>query len=159
MANSQIVSFTAPEGAQSLEVNAYMLADDGTWDDIGGTSIDAGGVDGALSGAMSIHFDPIEDFIAGHSENFTIGFNISSAGSYQFQSEPVSPSGPITASGGAALTGFQATDIGAETPVAIMAYGDTTRLPVYSLEHYYEPSIFDGMDIVLAVTMEFSDAS
>ena len=148
----QIISFTAPEDAQSLEVSAYRLTGGGEWDDIGGGKISKGGRDvpaDALSGTLSIRF----------MEDFTIDFNISSAGVYSFQSEPVPNSASITASGGVALDSFQEIGVNSETPVVIMAYGNIASIPAYSLEDYYEPSKFDGMDIVLAVTMEFSDVS
>lgn len=43
-----------------------------------------------------------------------------------------------------------------EIPVAIMAYDSGSSMRSYSPEDYFEPSVFQGLDLVQAVTFTFS---
>ena len=43
-----------------------------------------------------------------------------------------------------------------EIPVALMVYESDAAMPAYCLEDYFEPSRFDGRELVQAVTLEFS---
>lgn len=55
------------------------------------------------------------------------------------------------------LQEFQKIEINQEIPVALMVYDSGPRLESYSLNDYFEPSKFDGMDFVQVVTLNFTD--
>lgn len=44
-----------------------------------------------------------------------------------------------------------------EIPVALMVYDSGTSMSGYSLQDYFDPSVFDGMDFVQVVTLTFTD--
>ena len=55
------------------------------------------------------------------------------------------------------LQEFQPIAMNTEIPVALMVYDSGTSMKSYTLQDYFEPSKFDGMDLVQVVTLEFSD--
>jgi len=50
---------------------------------------------------------------------------------------------------------FQGIEMDKEIPVAIMVYDSGTIMRSYSLQDYFEPSKFEGMDLVQVVTLTF----
>ena len=55
------------------------------------------------------------------------------------------------------LQEFQKIEINKEIPVALMVYDSGTSMRSYSLKDYFDPSKFDGMDLVQVVTLTFAD--
>lgn len=146
---SQMISFHAPEEAITLETNVYCLDSDGTWKNIGG-------------GAMSIgeEREPVEQLIGNMTmqlrEDYSIDFNINSAGRYSFASDPITPEREILASSRDFLQEFQKIELDKEIPVALMVYDDGQSMRTHSLNDYFEPERFEGMDLVQVVTLKFS---
>lgn len=147
---SQIISFNAPKEAIALNVNVYRLEDSGTWSSIGG-------------GGISIGTDrkPIDQltgtFTMQLKENYTIDFVINASGKASYKTDEISLDSETMASTKGFLQEFQDITINTEIPVALMVYDSGTSMKSYSLQDYFEPSKFEGMDLVQVVTLEFSD--
>lgn len=147
---SQIISFHAPKEAISLNVNVYRLEAGGGWGDIGG-------------GAISIGLDrkPTDQltgtFTMQLKDNYAIDFNINSSGRASYKTNEISLDSEAVASVKGFLQEFQNIELNKEIPVALMVYNSNTRMRSYSLQDYFEPSKFEGMDLVQVVTLNFSD--
>ena len=147
---SQIISFNAPKEAIALNVNVYRLEEDGKWSSIGG-------------GGISIGTDrkPIDQltgtFTMQLKENYTIDFVINASGKASYKTDEILLDSEAKASIKGFLQEFQDITINTEIPVALMVYDSGTSMRSYSLQDYFEPSKFEGMDLVQVVTLEFSD--
>lgn len=148
--NSQIISFNAPKEAISLEVKVYRLGDDKKWDVTGGGGISVGKERepvNQLSGTFTMQLK----------ENHVIDFNINSSGRASFKTDEVILDTETMASTKGFLREYQEIEIDKEIPVALMVYDSGTSMRSYSLQDYFEPSKFDGMDLVQVVTLTFTD--
>lgn len=147
---SQIIAFNAPKEAISLNVNVYRLGDDGTWSNVG-------------EGGISIGTDrePIDQltgtFTMQIRENYAIDFIINADGTASYKTDEIVLNSETMASIKGFLQEFQDITINTEIPVALMVYDSGTSMRSYSLQDYFEPSKFAGMDLVQVVTLEFSD--
>ena len=56
------------------------------------------------------------------------------------------------------LTEFQEMELDGEIPVALLLRDSGTGIRSHSLAHYYDPSAFEGMDLVQAVTLTFTSS-
>lgn len=148
--NSQIISFHAPKEAITLNVNVYKLEGDKNWSGIGG-------------GAISIGTDrePIDQltgtFTMQLKENYAIDFIINSAGRASYKTDEILLDTEPTASIKGFLREFQKIEINKEIPIALMVYNSGTSMRTYSLQDYFTPSKFEGMDFVQVITLTFSD--
>lgn len=148
--SSQIISFHAPKEATTLNVNVYRLEDNKSWNNIGG-------------GAVSIGTDrkPIEQltgtFTMQLKENYAIDFNINSGGRASYKTNEIILDSEIMTSIKGFLQEFQKIEINKEIPVALMVYDSGTSMRSYFLHDYFDPSKFDGMDLVQVVTLTFTD--
>lgn len=148
--NSQIISFHAPKEAITLNVNVYNLEGDKNWSSIGG-------------GAISIGRDrePAEKltgtFTMQLKENFAIDFNINASGRASFKTDEIVLDTETMASTKGFLREFQKIEINKEIPIALMVYDSGKSMRSYSLQDYFDPSKFDGMDLVQVVTLTFTD--
>ncbi len=147
---SQIISFNAPKAAIALNVTVYHLEEDETWSSIGG-------------GGISIGTDrkPIDQltgtFTMQLKENYSIDFVINAGGLASYKTDEILLDNEIMASVKGFLQKFQDITINKEIPVALMVYDSGTSMRSYSLQDYFEPSKFQGMDLVQVVTLEFSN--
>lgn len=147
---SQIIAFNAPKEAISLNVNVYRLGDDETWSNVG-------------KGGISIGTDrePIDQltgtFTMQLRENYAIDFIINAGGRASYKTDEIVLNSETMASIKVFLQEFQDITINTEIPVALMVYDSGTSMRSYSLQDYFEPSKFAGMDLVQVVTLEFSD--
>lgn len=147
---SQIISFNAPKATIALNVNVYRLEEDETWSSIGG-------------GGISIGTDrkPIDQltgtFTMQLKENYSVDFVINAGGLASYKTDEILLDNEITASVKGFLQEFQDITINNEIPVALMVYDSGTSIRSYSLQDYFEPSKFQGMDLVQVVTLEFSN--
>lgn len=147
---SQIVSFNAPKEVISLNVNVYRLEAGGKWDNIGGGAISIGAdrkPTDQLTGTFTMQLK----------ENHAIDFNINASGRASYKTEEILLEREALASVKGFLQDFQDIEINTEIPVALMVYDSGTSMRSYSLQDYFEPSKFEGMDLVQVVTLEFSD--
>lgn len=147
---SQIISFHAPKEAISLNVNVYRLEDNGKW-----SKIDGGGI------SIGTDRKPIDQltgtFAMQLKENYSIDFHINAGGVASYKTDEILLDSEIIASVKSFLQEFQTIEMNTEIPVALMVYDSGAAMDSYSLQDYFEPSKFDGMDLVQVVTLKFSD--
>lgn len=147
---AQMLSFRAPEAAISLNVHVYRLGDGGAWAEIGGGGISIGTEripDGRLTGTFTMRL----------AENYSIDFNINANGRASYKIDEIVLENEVVSSTKGFLQNFQAIELNTEIPVAFMVYDGGTSMESYTLEDYFKPSEFEGMDLVQFVTLEFSD--
>lgn len=147
---SQIISFKAPQEAITLKVCVYSLENGEGWTDIGNGAVSIGAErepQEILTGTFTMQLR----------ENYSIDFNINSSGRASYKTDEISNNSKAAASSIGFLHEFQDIEINKEIPVAIMVYDDGTSMKSFSLQDYFEPSKFDGMDLVQAVTLTFSN--
>lgn len=148
--NSQIISFHAPKEAITLNVNVYRLEGDENWSSIGGGAISIGKdreFIKQLTGTFTMQLK----------ENYAIDFNINASGRASFKTDEIILDAETMASSKGFLQEFQKIEINKEIPVALMVYDSGTSMRSYSLQDYFDPSKFDGMDLVQVVTLIFTD--
>ena len=148
--NSQILSFRAPSEAISLEVNVYMLDENGEWKGYSGGGISIGTEREpfeVLTGMFTIQLH----------KDYSIDFNISTGGRASYTTESVTSVPEVMASTKAFLTDFKEIEINKEIPVALMVYDSGTSMRSITPETYFEPALLSDMDFVQAVTLTFSD--
>ena len=147
---SQILTFKAPKGAITVSTNVYQLTDDGAWEVIG---------DGQIS--IGKEREPV-DFLEGSfvmqlRKDYGIDFRINCAGQASYETEgTVMKQEPLASTRGF-LQEFKTIELNTEIPVAVMVYDSGTSMQSCGPDDYYEPEKFEGMDLVQAVTLEFSD--
>lgn len=148
--NSQIISFHAPKEAITLNVNVYKLENGKKWGKIGG---------GAIS--IGAEREPAEQltgtFAMQLKENYSIDLNINSSGRASYKTDEIILDTETMASTKGFLQEFQNIELNKEIPVALMVYDSGTSMRSYSLQDYFAPSKFDGMDLVQVVTLTFTD--
>lgn len=148
--DSQIISYKAPEEAITINVNVYRLENFEKWTLIGESAISIGE-----------EREPIEQlegtFTMQLQDNYVVDFHINCAGRMSSQSEEIILDSDSMASIKVFLQEFQKVEINTEIPVALMVYDSGTSMKGHSLQDYFDPSVFEGMDLVQAVTLEFSD--
>ncbi|WMJ77488.1 MULTISPECIES: hypothetical protein [unclassified Sedimentibacter] len=148
--NSQLISFHAPKEAITLKVNVCKLENDKNWSRIGG---------GAIS--IGTEREPIKQltgtFAMQLKENYAIDLNINAGGRASYRTDEIMLSAETMSSTKGFLQEFKKIEINKEIPVALMVYDSGTSMRSYSLQDYFSPSKFGGMDLVQVVTLTFSD--
>ena len=148
--NSQIISFNAPKEAITMDINVYRLTNDYMWEIIGGSGISIGKerepID-KLSGTFTMQLR----------ENHAIDFNINTVGRASFKTDEIILDTETMASMKGFLQEYQEIEIDKEIPVALMVYDSGTSMRTYSLEDYFEPTKFEGMELVQVVTLMFKN--
>ena len=145
-----LFAFLAPEEAITIEVTACRLTDAGTWEVTGSGAMSIGAERqpvSSLSGTIAMELR----------EDYSIDFNMNCAGRGSFSSEKIEFKAEALGSTKAFLTQFQPIRLNEEIPLAIMVYDSGTSMRSYTPEDYFDVSLFEGMDLVQAVTVKFSD--
>lgn len=147
--NAKAISFLAPKEAISLNVNVYTLGENNQWEATGGGYLSIGEerqpVD-QLSGMFTIKVN----------KDHSMDFHINGAGLLSFSTDPIMLEHDDVISSVGFLQEFQEIELNTEIPVALMVYDSGTSMRTYSPQDYFEPSKFDGMDLVQVVTLTFS---
>ncbi len=131
-----------------MDINVYKLGDDKKWEMIGG-------------GGISIGKErvPIEQLVGTLAmqlrENNVIYFNINCGGRASFKTDEIILDTETMMSMKGFLQEFPRIEIDKEIPIAFMVYDSGTIMRSYSLQDYFEPSIFEGKDLVQVVTLIF----
>lgn len=148
--NSQIIAFNAPKEAITLRVNVCRLKDDSQWENIG---------DGAISiGTERIPTELLTGtFAMLLKENYGVDFHINCNGIVSYKSNEIDFDKEYIVSSKVFLTEFQEIQLNKEIPVALMVYDNDSSMRAYSLQDYFEPSKFEGMDLVQVVILTFTD--
>ena len=134
----------------SMSVTVSRLEEDGTWKEIGGGTISSGDdLSGRepLSGALTMKLE----------EDRRIDFHIRTSSLFSFRTDPVLPEPETLGSMTAFLQEFTEIEENKEIPAAILTYDSGSTMRSCSLQDYFDPSVFEGTDLVLAVTVRFSD--
>lgn len=90
-------------------------------------------------------------------ENYSIDININTNGRALYKTGELTfnPEGIVSTRG--FLMEFHNIELNKEIPVAVMAYDSGSSIQSYSLQDYFEPSKFKGMDLAQFVTLTFTD--
>lgn len=147
---AQILSFKAPKEAISLNIYVHELGGDKSWvtSEVGAISLAGDGApkDG-LAGTFTMELG----------ENFDLEFIVNTAGRASIKTEELSLDIEIMASSWTFLEDLVEIKLGEEIPIALMVFDSGGNIRGYSLEDYFNPSEFEKMDLIQAVTLIFSD--
>lgn len=97
---------------------------------------------------MILVFVMIMTLTACSDSKHTIDFHINCSGRASYKTNEIDVDSEYMASTKVFLTEFQDIEINKEIPVAIMVYDSGTSMRSYSLQDYFEPLEFNGMDLV-----------
>ena len=147
--NSQILSFRAPEEAVSVVITVSILEDNGSWKNTGGGSISLGSSqsDQQLSGIFTMKAE----------DDHAIDLHINRAALYSFRTDPIVLDNESLSGSTLFLREFTEIELNEEIPVALLMYDSGTAITAYSLQSYFEPTVFEGIDLVQAITVRFAD--
>lgn len=148
--NSQIISFCAPETAITVTARVYRLKEDHIWETIGDGSMSIGKEKepvGQISGTFTMQIQ----------DDRSIDFHINMAGQGAFSTKDIGKNQEYTIEGKAFLKEAQKIELDKEIPVSVLVYDNGNSMRSYTTEDYFEPEKFKDMDLVQAVTLEFSD--
>lgn len=136
-----LVSYNATENTKMLMVRVYNL-NDGQWDEIGNLAFVI--ADDNKHGTISIM----------EKDNYVLELSTISASA---KSEKIDDENQYVQSQKAVINDFQNIELNKEIPVAIYINdSDTAGVPI-ELSEFSDPSNFEGIDLVRAVTFEFMD--
>lgn len=147
---TNIISFKAPKSVKSIKLNTYVLDDDGTWNPTGGGQVSSGteaNPDARLEGTFTMLLK----------DDGAIDFIINATGSRAFFQVDALDADDHSMSAKRFLTDFQEIEPNKEIPVAMMVYDSGTSMRGFVVDDYFSPSKFEGMDVVQAVTLTFTD--
>lgn len=136
-----LVSYNATENSKMLMVRVYNL-NDGQWDEIGNLTFVI--ADDNKHGTISIM----------EKDNYVL--ELSTVSAYT-ESEKIDDENEYVQSQKTVINDFQNIELNKEIPVAIYINdSDTAGVPI-ELSEFSDPSNFEGIDLVRAVTFEFMD--
>lgn len=136
-----LVSYNATENSKMLMVRVYNL-NDGQWDEIGNLTFVI--ADDNKHGTISIM----------EKDNYVLELSTISA---YTESEKIDDENEYVQSQKTVINDFQNIELNKEIPVAIYINdSDTAGVPI-ELSEFSDPSNFEGIDLVRAVTFEFMD--
>lgn len=136
-----LVSYNATENSKMLMVRVYNL-NDGQWDETGNLAFVI--AENNKHGTISIM----------EKDNYVLELSTISA---YTESEKIDDEDQYVQSQKAVINDFQNIELNKEIPVAIYINdSDTAGVPI-ELSEFSDPSNFEGIDLVRAVTFEFMD--
>lgn len=136
-----LVSYNATENSKMLMVRVYNL-NDGQWDETGNLTFVI--ADDNKQGTISIM----------EKDNYVLELSTISASA---KSEMIDDDNEYIRSQKTVINDFQNIELNKEIPVAIYINdSDTAGVPI-ELSEFSDPSNFEGIDLVRAVTFEFMD--
>lgn len=136
-----LVSYNATENTKMLMVRVYNL-NDGQWDETGNLNFVI--ADDNKHGTISIM----------EKDNYVLELSTISASA---KSEKIDDENEYVQSQKTVINDFQNIELNKEMPVAIYINdSDTAGVPI-ELSEFSDPSNFEGIDLVRAVTFEFMD--
>lgn len=136
-----LVSYNATENSKMLMVRVYNL-NDGQWDETGNLTFVI--ADDNKHGTISIM----------EKDNYVLELSTISA---YTESEKIDDENEYVQSQKTVINDFQNIELNKEIPVAIYINdSDTAGVPI-ELSEFSDPSNFEGIDLVRAVTFEFMD--
>lgn len=145
-----LISFKAPQKAKSLEARSYVLNKNGKWDMVSNLHIFSGVNDDSQSELEGIFSMLLND-------DYSIDMHITSKGKFSQKGIPLEMKVEKLASSRGFLPEYKEIELNEEIPVAIMIYNNGTHMKSYTMDDFFLPSTFEGMDLVQAVTLTFTD--
>lgn len=145
-----LILFKAPQKAKSLEARSYVLNKNGKWDMVSNLHIFSGGNDDSQSELEGIFSMLLKD-------DYSIEMHITSKGRFSQKGIPLEMEVENLASSRGFLPEYKEIELGKEIPIAIMIYDNGTSMRTYSMDDFFSPSTFEGMDLVQAVTLTFTE--
>ena len=146
--NVNRISFKAPQAAKSLKVQSYVLDENGKWDTISELHILSGNNDNSQSELEGTFSMLLKD-------DYSIDMHITAKGRFSQKGSPLDIESEFLASSRGFLTEYEEIELNKEIPVTIMIY-DNGSINPYSMDDFFTPSTFEGMDLVQAVTLTFT---
>lgn len=149
--NSKVIEYTAPDGTKSFSVNVYRLRENNKWELVADTlcgvseeSDDEIQFKGTC--AISIKENGAFDLFVNNGQSQT-QYKIDEI---EFQKKQMGH-----------MIGFlqepEQASLNEDIPIAFMIYTSGTTLKTYSLDDYFKPEKFDGLDAVQYITICFYD--
>ncbi|MTK21008.1 hypothetical protein GMA92_06210 [Turicibacter sanguinis] len=148
---SQLLSFNAPKEATSLMIHLYSLDESGNWQDVQS----GGGISIETERDANTHLEGT--FAMTLNDDHSINFVISSHGRFSSRVDLDDLGFDSAISTHSFLTDFQTIELNKEIPVAIIVFDNGTSMRSFSVDSYFEPDIFEGMNSVQAVTLTFTN--
>lgn len=145
-----LISFKAPQKAKSLEARSYVLNENGQWDMVSNLHIlseDNDDSQSELEGTFSMLLK----------DGYSIDMHITAKGKFSQKGSPLEIKIENLASSRGFLTEYEEIELNKEIPVAIMIYDNGTSMKTYNMDDFYSPSTFEGMDLVQAITLTFTE--
>ena len=136
-----LVSYNATENSKMLMVRVYNL-NDGQWDETGNLAFVI--ADDNKQGTISIM----------EKDNYVLELSTISAST---KSEKIDDDNEYVQSQKTVINDFQNIELNKEIPVAIYINDSDTAGVPHELSEFSDPSNFEGIDLVRAVTFEFMD--
>lgn len=90
-------------------------------------------------------------------DDHAIDLHINCAALYSFRTDPIVLGNEFLSGSTLFLREFTEIELNEEIPVALLMYDSGTTINAYSLQSYFEPTVFKGIDLVQAVTVRFAD--
>ncbi|BCN29080.1 hypothetical protein [Anaeromicropila herbilytica] len=145
---ANIFTFKAPKATRNLEVSTYVLNKECKWEENGHGKVSIDDTNrNMLEGTFSMLL----------SDHYSIEFNIDTMGKASYKSDEIVLDQQKLASSKVYLSQNKRIRLGKQIPVAIMVYDSGNSMKTYSVDDYFHPQKFQGMDLVQAVVLRFSD--
>lgn len=149
---SQIIMFKAPKGVSSITANVYRLSDDYTWETEGGSGL------AVINSTENNHdLSGIFTMLLKDDASLELRITTQDGAQYSNSTKEYENISAFTASYKSFLSEFQQIELNREIPVAIILYDNGTAVKSYTPMDYFNPSTFEDMDFVQAVTLTFSN--
>lgn len=145
---ANIISFKAPKSARNIEVNTFVLNKNYEWEDNGSGIVSIASDDSNnLEGTISILLN----------EDYSIDFIINTMGKASYKTDKIVLDQQIVSSSRDFLSQYKEIKLNRQIPIAIMVYDSGNSMATYSIDDYFNPQKFQGMDLVQAVIINFTD--
>ena len=144
--NARLFTYYCPEGALAVTASTYVL-ENGAWVSTGqGTISWEEQEEENAQGVFSLLVREDRSFV----------LSLHGMGTSTFQSDPVTPPEEPLQYAQGWLGEEREIQLGEEIPVAFFVADSGTSMPSFTVEDYFTPESFQGMDTVQAVTLTFS---
>ena len=144
--NARLFTYYCPEGALAITASSYVL-ENGAWVSTGqGTIFWEEQEEENAQGVFSLLVREDRSFV----------LSLHGMGTSTFQSDPVTPPEEPLQYAQGWLGEEREIQLGEEIPVAFFVADSGTSMPSFTVEDYFTPESFQGMDTVQAVTLTFS---
>jgi hypothetical protein len=147
---ANIIEFKAPKSARNLEVSTYNLDKNNKWEEKSSVYVSIDNSDNIRSeGTFSMLFN----------EDHSIDLNINTNGNASYKTDKIELDKKIILSSRIILSQYKEIKLNQQIPVAILVYDSSNTIETYSTDDYFKPQRFEGLDLVQAVVLCFTDSN